>query len=186
MLNKLRPTSSTTDHLFVGTDNHTYFTASWDAQARQLKTERSFSDMDKTARESQTGERCLLDPAGDFLTIEVYEGIITTIPVGQKGRKKGSESGTLGEPATCRINEFFVRSSAFLHDPQLDKPHLALLYEDYEKTVRLQITTLAYSQTGQALEDSQVEFDVVKGSSQDELDYGANILIPVTEAPCEW
>jgi DNA damage-binding protein 1 len=186
VLNKLRPASSPTDHLFVGTDRAHYFILSWNPDAKDLRTESTFRDLaDRTARESQTGDRCWLDPTGEFLTIEVYEGIITTFPMARKGKRKGDfEAGVLDEnPSVSRIPEFFVRSSAFLHSPSKnDKPRLALLYEDYEKTVRLRVRELNYTLAAVSGEHT-VDFDS-KGHT-DALDYGANILIPIAGPPCK-
>jgi DNA damage-binding protein 1 len=183
MLNKIRPAASPTDHLFVGTDRAMYFTLSWDPGSRQLKTEQACLDLaDRSAREAQTGDRCLIDPTGEFMTLEVYEGIITTIPLAKKDKKKKVlESGIIGDPGVSRIPEFFVRSSAFLPRPA-DKPRLALLYEDYDSQVHLKIRELNY--VAGAGGDSIVEFDdddVMRNSHP--MDLGASHLIPITGPP---
>jgi DNA damage-binding protein 1 len=175
---------SPTDHLFVGTDRAMFFTLSWDPGSRQLKTEKSYLDLaDRTARESQTGDRCLIDPTNEFLTLEVYEGIITTLPLVKKDKKKNIlESGILGEPAVSRISEFFVRSSAFL--PRVgEKPRLALLHEDYDQHVRLKIRELTYVLANGG--DSIVEFEDDEASQRSHpMDPGANLLVPISGPPC--
>lgn len=186
MLQKLRPASASTDHLFVGTDRYAYFTVSWDAMENQLKTERSFVDVaDKSSRDSQTGDRCLIDPTGRFLTLELLEGVITVVPFVQvlsKHRRKSApaEPGSLGDPVIARIEELFVRSSGFLHSPTdgpKSKPRLALLYEDNQKKVRIKLRELSYSPAS-SVEPAGVNLEEVESGLQ-ELELGASHLIPV-------
>ena len=115
MVERLRPSSSTIDHLFVGTDRYMYFTISWDAQSRQLRTEKNYQGQaDKTSRDSQTEDQCLIDPTRRFMALMLFDGIVTIIPMAQKGKKRGSgDLGTLGDPVPTRISDLFVRSAAF-------------------------------------------------------------------------
>ncbi|KAF2708767.1 hypothetical protein K504DRAFT_467997 [Pleomassaria siparia CBS 279.74] len=178
MLQKLRPALSHTDHLFVGTDRFMYFTLSWNSDKKQLQTEKTFESVaDNAARESQTGERCHVDPSGRFMTLEVYEGIITVIPLVHRGKKRKQESEVahLGEPIPSRVSEMFVRSSAFLRPRSADeKPKLALLYEDTHSQVKLKLRELAFAS------DNSVELD--EGESyRGELELGSSHLIPIEE-----
>lgn len=183
------PANSSTDHLFVGTDQYSYFTLSWDSEKNQVRTERNFVDIsDPSARESQTGNRCLIDPSGRFMTLEIHEGVVIVVPIVQlptrkKGRSITVDSGPnaprvgeLGEPVLSRIEELFVRSSAFLH-VQSDKPRMALLYEDNQKKVRLKVRELHYT-TGTASTPTEAVFKEPEPFLQ-ELDLGASHLIPV-------
>lgn len=185
------PADSPTDHLFVGTDQYNYFTLSWDSERNQVRTERSYIDIaDPSSRESQTASRCLIDPSGRFMTLEVYEGVIAVIPIVQLPTKKKSKSvavptgpdaprvGELGEPTFTRVDELFVRSSAFLH-VQSDKPRLALLYTDNQKKVRLKVRELHYSAaTASVCAEATFEESEFSNFAQ-ELDLGASHLIPV-------
>jgi len=176
MLQKLRPAQSQTDHLFVGTDRYMYFTLSWDADNRRFRTEKVWDSVaDNAARESQTGERCHVDPLGRFMTLEVYEGIITVIPLVQRGKKRKNtepEIAHLGDPQPSRVGEMFVRSSAFLWPRSQDeKPKLALLYENTVGKVQLKLKELSFSGPDVVVEDGeQVRAD---------LELGANHLIPL-------
>lgn len=177
MLQKLRPALSPTDHLFVGTDRFVYFTLSWNPENEQIHTEKTFQSVaDSAARESQTGERCHVDPTGRFMTVEVYEGIITVIPLVQRGKKRKQEPDIahLGEPQPCRVSEMFVRSSTFLYPRSFDaKPKLALLYEDTNASVNLKIRELSYTGPDTVeLEDDR---------KPTELELGAGHLIPVEQ-----
>ncbi|KAF2855653.1 DNA damage-binding protein 1 [Plenodomus tracheiphilus IPT5] len=178
MLQKLRPALSPTDHLFVGTDRFMYFTLSWDSEKRQLQTEKSFASVaDSAARESQTGERCHVDPTGRFMTVEVYEGIMTVIPLVQRGKKRKQEADIahLGEPQPVRLSEMFVRASAFLRPRSFDdKPKIALLYEDTHSQVRLRLRELTFAGGDTVeLEDGQ--------ACRAELELGSSHLIPIEE-----
>ena len=142
LLEKIRPATSTADHLFVGTDRYHYFTLSWDAGTKQLTTEKSFVDIaEKASRDSQTGDRVHIDPTSRLMTIECYEGVVNVLPIAHvgKGKRKANESevGEIGDPVPVRIPELFVRSSCFLHKPaagaKSPNPELALLHEDNQK-----------------------------------------------------
>ncbi|PWY89835.1 damage-specific DNA binding protein [Aspergillus heteromorphus CBS 117.55] len=184
------PVNSPTDHLFVGTDRYTYCTLSWDSETNQVQTERNYVDIaDPSSREAQTSNRCLIDPSGRFMTLEVYEGVISVVPIVQLPSKRRGRQvalptgpdaprvGELGEPTTARIDELFVRSSAFLH-VQSGPPRMALLYEDNQKKVRLKVRALTYSgATASTGADAAFE-DSLDGFSQ-ELDLGASHLVPV-------
>ena len=188
MLQKIRPASSRTDHLLVGTDRYTYFTVSWDAKAKQLRTEKSYVDTaDKAARDTQTGDRCLVDPTGRFMTLELFEGVVTVIPILHKGKRKGApevDIGNLGDPLPARIPELFVRSSGFLHPRKgsAEKPRLALLYEDNHQKTRLRVRELGYAAGGSISEGSVdlIEVDSIK----EELELGASHIIPVPAPAC--
>ena len=182
MLQKLRPSSSYTDHLFVGTDRFAYFTLSWDSEVQQFRTEKSCVYVaDKTLRDTQSESDCLKDPDGRFLIIELYRGVIIVVPIAQLLTGKDSELGRLKESISSRIPESSVISSVFLQR-STDKPRLALLYEDSHEKFRLKIRHLGYI-PGTALDDGVVEFDEAESPSG-ELEFGASHLIPVPEPTC--
>ncbi|KAL9089731.1 MAG: hypothetical protein Q9159_002378 [Coniocarpon cinnabarinum] len=191
MLSKLRPASSSADHLFVGIDRSMYFTLSWDAATKQLRTEKTYVDQaDKSARDSQTGDRVHIDPTGSFMTLEIYEGIITIVPIiGPSTLPKRSasnqatpEHGTLGEPIPIRIPEMFVRSSTFfttrLRAPK-EKPKIALLYEDNYKRVKLRIREIDFS-PGLSGDGPNAELPDAQQKYDKNLEAGASHLIPVS------
>ena len=187
MLHKLRPASSQTDHLFVGTDRYTYFTLSWNTSSRRLQTEKNLVDSaDSGARDSQTGDKCLIDPTGRLVALELFEGIITIIPIIQKvdrvGKKKGYELGNLGDPASARIPELFVRSIAFLHGT--DHPKLALLWEDGHRKVHLRTKEVTYTD-GSSSEPAVAELTDTDTVIADVPDQGASHIIPIPQPVCE-
>jgi DNA damage-binding protein 1 len=201
MLQKLRPRSFPTDHLFVGTDRYNYFTLSWDASNKQLKTEKSYVDLaDKNGRDSQSRDRCYVDPTRQFLVLELYEGIMTVVPLFYVRKEKGEDKeeleirelvGTPGEPIPVRIGELFVRSSAFLH-PRVppskeDNPRLVLLYDDGHENgrVKLKIRSLAMIDSPESMGQlGSAEFEEER-HLRINVDPTASHLIPVPAPVCE-
>lgn len=181
LLNKLRPASAPADHLFVCTDRFMYFILSWDSNSKQLRTEKEYHDLgDKSSRDIQSGDRCLIDPSGRFMTLELYEGIITVIPIASSdGRRKiQAEPGSLLEPIQSRVSELFVRSSAFLHRRQAkEKPQLALLYKMTSGEVAIKIRELEYTA---GLRDNEGSAELKDSFTvEGKLGYGASHLIPL-------
>jgi DNA damage-binding protein 1 len=121
------------------------------------------------------------------MTLELYEGVVTVIPIVQsspKQRKKtgpamGLEVGELGEPSQARIEELFVRSSAFMYCEAKSPPRMALLYEDTLGRVKLKVRELIFTPAGTSGDGSGVadlnEVDILR----EELEMGASHLIPV-------
>lgn len=186
MLEKFQPESSPTDHLFVGTDRYMYFTVSWDAKTQQLHTEKSYVDQtDKTARDSLAQDRCLLDPTHKFFALQLYDGIVTVVPIAGKGKRKGDpEAGALGEPASARISDLFIRSSTFLHarNESREKPRIAFLFEDNRQRACLTIRVLDYS-AGNSRDAGNADLEAVT-ISRDDLELGSSHLIPVSAPAC--
>ena len=187
MLEKLQPANSPTEHLFIGTDQYKYFTVSWDENLRQLRTETRYTDAaDKTSRDSQTFDRCLVDPSKQFLALQLYDGIVTVIPISQPGKKKGNPpAGFLGDPVATRIPDLSVRSSAFVHwrgGKDKRRTKLAFLYEDNLRKVCLSIRILDYSAGGSG-EQGDASLEEVLDARND-LELGASHLIPVPAPAC--
>lgn len=186
MLEKLHPANSPTEHLFVGTDQYMYFVLSWDAEKNRVHTEKTFVDQtDKTARDSLDQDRCLIDPTNQVMALQLYDGIVTVIPLGKSGKKKDpSGYGTLGEPIPARVSDLSIRSTAFLYSrkEQKEQPKLAFLYEDIRHKVCLSIRLLDYS-TGTSGEAGSADLEDLLDNRTD-LDFGASHLIPVPAPAC--
>lgn len=191
LLHKLRPATSNTDHLFVGTDRFHYFTLSWDAGQKSLRTEKSFVDIaEKAARDSQTGDRVHIDPTSRYMSLECYEGVVNILPIHRETKGKGKkrvvegEVGEVGEPVSVRVPELFVRSSCFVHnrrgvDAKVPDPELALLYEDSQNKVRLKVRRLEYTAALKPNEEP-ASAELEKGRDGiGEFELGASHLIPL-------
>jgi DNA damage-binding protein 1 len=172
MLQKLRPAKSPTDHLFIGTSRFQYFTAAWNPQSRQVDTVQSFVDVsEKHMRDSQSLDRCLVDPTGQYLVMELFEGVLNLVKVMKP--RKGIEQ-YLDQPEQVRITELFIRSSTFLYT-ETKSPKLALLYQDAKEKVRL----VTYRVTDEKGRYSQFDANRDRENDIENLDPGACGLIPV-------
>lgn len=121
---------------------------------------------------SQSLDRCLVDPTGQYMVMELFEGVLNLVKV-VKPRKGGT--AYLDGPEQVRLSELFVRSSTFLYT-ESKRPKVALLYQDLnKKTVQL----ATYRLTDEKGQYSQ--FDVKKDREDeiDEVDSGASAIIPV-------
>ena len=186
MLEKLRHPYSGVDQLFVGTDRYVYFIVAWDEQSRQLRTEKSYQDVaDKTSRDSQTEDRCLIDATGRYMALLLFNGIVTILPTSQGGKRKSSGVvAVLGDPVSARISDLFIRSAAFLYPKGVDReqPKMAFLYEDSQQRVCLSVRKLDYA-AGGAGEPGSADLEHVIGMRED-LEFGASHLIPVPAPAC--
>jgi DNA damage-binding protein 1 len=172
MLAKIRPAGATTDHLFIGTIRFQYFTVVWNPKTQQLDTVQSFVDAaEKHMRDSQSRDRCLVDPTGHYMVMELFEGVLNLVKI-IKPRKGIPDY--LDKPEQVRITELRVRSSTFLHT-ETKQPKLALLHDNGLGDVRLS----TYRIVDEKLQYSV--FDPSKNRENDisDLDQGASHLIPV-------
>lgn len=150
LLKKLKLANSPREYLFVGTDLYMYFVVSWDPELQQIRTERSILKLaDETGRDSPTHDRCLLDPADRFLVLQLYDGMVTVIPLAAWRRR--AEPNFLGEPVVARISDRFIRSSTFLYPrPEREKgaksdlPKIAFLFEDNQQNTCFRIRSLEH------------------------------------------
>lgn len=173
ILEKLHPHNSPTDHLFIGTDRFQYFTAAWNLETRQLDTVQSFVDVsEKHMRDSQSLDRCLVDPTGQYMVMELFEGVLNLVKVIKP--RKGS-TAYLDDPEQVRISELFVRSSTFLYT-ESKRPKVALLYQDLNKKA-VQLAT--YRLTDEKGQYSQFDVKKDRENEIDEVDPGASAIIPV-------
>ncbi|KAL5352125.1 hypothetical protein ACLOAV_002070 [Pseudogymnoascus australis] len=136
MLAAIRPPTSRTAHLFVGTARAHYFTLAWDASTRRLETVHAFVDAsEKHMRDAAGGEVCAVDPTGRQLCLSLFEGVLSFVKV-MKPRKIAAAGSYLDEPEQIRVTELFVRATVFLHT-ESTSPKLALLYQDGRDRVGL-------------------------------------------------
>jgi DNA damage-binding protein 1 len=172
MLQKVRPVNASTDHLFIGTERFQYFTLSWNPTTQHLSTEQSFVDLsEKHMRDSQSLDRCLVDPSGKHLVLELFEGVLSLIKL-IKPRK--NSPNYLDAPEQVRITELFVRCSAFV-PTESGYPKLALLYTNGAGDVSLATYRLADEKGNYGTFDAKRDREDEIGG----LDPGANLLIPV-------
>ncbi|QIW99371.1 hypothetical protein AMS68_004889 [Peltaster fructicola] len=185
LLQRLRPATSATDHVFVGTDRHHYFTLSWDADRKELRTEKSYVDIaEKAARDSQTGDRVHIDPTNRFLTLECYEGVVNVLPISQaaKGKRRAAdnETGELGDPIPVRTPELFVRSTCFVHQQlKSANPQFAILEEDPQQNLHIKIRELEFTPALRPQEEPATAELEKYQDVQGQIEPGASHLIPL-------
>ncbi|KAI9799838.1 MAG: hypothetical protein M1825_004399 [Sarcosagium campestre] len=179
MLQRLRSLPGSTDHLFVGTDKKLYFTVSWDPTKSELRTERSFRHhASGGARDSQFEPGCHMDPEERLLSLSLFEGIITVIPIlrPKQGGKKAAAPLNVGDPIPARIPELFIRSATFLYGSK--KPRYAILWEDGHKRVHLRTKEISFT-AGSSSEPGTAEFIDTSFVLANLQDQGASHLIPI-------
>lgn len=175
MLQKLRPKDQSTELLFVGTDRSQYFTLAWDEQTKQLKTAQSFEDAaEKYMRDSQSQDRCLVDPTGRYMAMHLWEGILAVLRLlDRKGK-----TNELEWMDSARISELFVKSSTFLYS-ETGHPKIAFLYQSRSELSDSKLAT--YRITSDDKDSQASRFDPTKDReiAIDIADPGAALLIPV-------
>ena len=124
------------------------------------------------------------------MTLELYDGIVTVIPIIQPRRKSSNSrresapiveaAGTLGDPIPVRIEELTTRSSGFVQTApgSKEKPRLALLWEDNADIPQLKIREVTYI-PGAAGDPPSVDMKTV-AELRGDLDLGVSHLIPVS------
>lgn len=175
MIQRLRPKDSSTEMLFVGTDRSQYFTLGWDEDTKQLKTAQSFEDAaEKYMRDSQSQDRCIVDPTGRFMAMHLWEGVLAVLRLlPRKGK-----TNELEWMDSARISELFVKASTFLYS-ETGHPKIALLYQSRSDLLDSKLAT--YRITSDDKDTQASRFDPAKDReiSIDIADPGAALLIPV-------
>lgn len=175
MIQRLRPKDSATEMLFVGTDRSQYFTLGWDEDTKQLKAAQSFEDAaEKYMRDSQSQDRCIVDPTGRFMVMHLWEGVLAVLRLlPRKGK-----TNELEWMESVRISELFVKASTFLYS-ETGHPKIALLYQSRSDLLDSKLAT--YRITSDDKDTQASRFDPAKDReiSIDIADPGAALLIPV-------
>ncbi len=174
MLQKLRPRDAETDLLFVGTDRFHYFTLGWNTNVQSLETIDSFFDInEKHMRDSQSQDRCIVDPTGRFMVVLLWEGVLNVLRMQTiKSRKQNIEWMD-----QIRISELFVKSATFLH-AETGHPKLALLYQTRTDIPDSKLVT--YRLTADDKNTQVSRFEARDQIDREDIeDPGAAMLIPV-------
>jgi DNA damage-binding protein 1 len=175
MLQKLHPKDSPTDLLFVGTDRFQFFTLAWNPETEQLDTIQSFTDAGEIhMRDSQSQDRCLVDPAGRYMAMHLWEGVLTVMRLLMR---KGSTLN-LEWMEQVRLKELFIKASTFLYS-ETGHPKIAFLYQTDSDSNDAKLAT--YRLTSDDRDAVASKFDALRDReiSMDIPDSGAALLIPV-------
>lgn len=179
MLAKIRPPGSAVDHLFVGTQRFQYFTCLWNAETRKLETVQHFTDVsEKHIRDSQSRDGCLVDPTGEYIMLELFEGVVNIIKVQKSKRGAHQSTQYLQKAEQVRIAELRMRASVFLHT-ETQQAKVAFLYEDGTGG---DIKLATYRIVDEKLQVGRFDATKDRENQLSELDPGASHLIPVAKA----
>ncbi|POS88226.1 hypothetical protein EPUL_000128 [Erysiphe pulchra] len=175
MLAKIRPIGSATDHLFIGTLRFKYFTVAWNNDKRKLETINLLENLsDSHMRESQSRDGCLVDPTGQYVMLELFEGVINFIKI-TKPKKGRGDDDYLDKAEQIRLSELKVRASTFLFT-ETQQPKIAFLYtEGKDGNVRL----VTYQIVDDKGHYSSFNPKKDRENELDGLDFSCSHLIPV-------
>ena len=111
--------------LFIGTDRFEYFTLGWNADTSRLDTLNPYADPGEGhMRDSQSQDRCLVDPSGKYMAMHLWEGVLT---IWRLGTRK-TNAMMLEWMDQVRLSELFIKASTFLYT-ETGHPKLAFLYQ---------------------------------------------------------
>jgi DNA damage-binding protein 1 len=183
ILSKFRPPDSLVDYVFVGTERAYFFTVRWNSATAQLESiGPKYKDLgDRTAREIQTGERSQIDPSGQYMLLEVYEGFFTTLSL--RHLNQSFQKHDVDPFSPIRIPEFHIKSTAFLREPEDPKegPRVAILWEDYDGNAKLKYRK--WDESGSQPEWTNIDYISNTRKDMRIEDPGASHLIQVQEEP---
>ncbi|KAK4150603.1 hypothetical protein C8A00DRAFT_36810 [Chaetomidium leptoderma] len=175
ILQKLRPKDSKTDLLFIGTDRFEYFTLTWNPQTSQLDTIDPFKDPgERHMRDSQSQDRCLVDPSGRYLAMQLWEGVLTVLRL---GNRKGNAM-VLEWMDQVRLSELFIKASTFLYT-ETGHPKIAFLYQSRADSGDTKLATYRLTSDDRHTVASRFDPDRDRDIDADIPDSSASMLIPV-------
>lgn len=176
MLQRLQPKDLDIDLLFIGTDRFQYFNVAWNPETNQLDTiEQTINDTaEQYMRDSQSQNKCLVDPTGKFMAMHLWEGVLNVFRL---PTRKGA-STKLVALDQVRLTELWMKASTFLHS-RTGHPRIAFLYKtqlDHEEA-RIAVYRLTKDDRGNDVS----KFDPQKDRELDHVipDPYASMLIPV-------
>lgn len=110
----------------------------------------------------------------------LFDGVVTVVPLDEKGESKDKEAGLLQEPLQVRIEELQLRASGWLQTEQdsTEAPRLALLWEDNNEVPQLKLRELRYV-VEEGGESASAELETV-AELRAALDEGVSHLVPVS------
>ncbi|KAK4488128.1 hypothetical protein RD792_003870 [Penstemon davidsonii] len=163
-LELFRPHGETQDLLFIATERYKFCVLQWNPDNAEIITRAMGDVSDRIGRPTDNGQIGIIDPDCRLIGLHLYDGLFKVIPFDNKGQLK--------EAFNIRLEELQVLDIKFLYG--CPKPTIAVLYQD-NKDAR-HVKTYAVT-----LKDK----DFVEGPwSQNNLDNGAELLIPVPSPLC--
>ncbi|KAL2494428.1 DNA damage-binding protein 1a [Forsythia ovata] len=163
-LELFRPHGETQDLLFIATERYKFCVLQWDAEAAEVITRAMGDVSDRIGRPTDNGQIGIIDPDCRLIGLHLYDGLFKVIPFDNKGQLK--------EAFNIRLEELQVLDIKFLYG--CPKPTIVVLYQDNKDARHVK-----------TYEVSLKDKDFVEGPwSQNNLDNGADLLIPVPPPLC--
>ncbi|KAL9818275.1 putative transcription factor WD40-like family [Arabidopsis thaliana] len=159
-----RPHGEAQDFLFVATERYKFCVLQWDYESSELITRAMGDVSDRIGRPTDNGQIGIIDPDCRVIGLHLYDGLFKVIPFDNKGQLK--------EAFNIRLEELQVLDIKFLYG--CTKPTIAVLYQDNKDARHVK-----------TYEVSLKDKNFVEGPwSQNNLDNGADLLIPVPSPLC--
>ncbi|KAK9936890.1 hypothetical protein M0R45_013712 [Rubus argutus] len=163
-LKLFRPHGEAQDFLFIATERYKFCVLQWDVESQELITKAMGDVSDRIGRPTDSGQIGIIDPDCRLIGLHLYDGLFKVIPFDNKGQLK--------EAFNIRLEELQVLDIKFLYG--CSKPTIVVLYQDNKDARHVKTYEVA-------LKDK----DFVEGPwSQNNLDNGAELLIPVPPPLC--
>ncbi|KAL4282364.1 hypothetical protein GQ457_03G000600 [Hibiscus cannabinus] len=163
-LELFRPHSEAQDFLFIATERYKFCVLQWDSETSELITRAMGDVSDRIGRPTDNGQIGIIDPDCRLIGLHLYDGLFKVIPFDNKGQLK--------EAFNIRLEELQVLDIKFLYGCL--KPTIVVLYQDNKDARHVKTYEVALK-----------EKDFVEGPwSQNNLDNGADLLIPVPPPLC--
>ncbi|CAL0325072.1 unnamed protein product [Lupinus luteus] len=163
-LELFRPYGEAQDYLFIATERYKFCVLQWDPDTSELITRAMGDVSDRIGRPTDNGQIGIIDPDCRLIGLHLYDGLFKVIPFDNKGQLK--------EAFNIRLEELQVLDIKFLYG--CSKPTIVVLYQDNKDARHVKTYEVA-------LKDK----DFVEGPwSQNNLDNGADLLIPVPPPLC--
>lgn len=175
MLQKLRPRDGATELLFVGTDRSQYFTLGWNDEFKTLRTLQNLDDpSERYMRDSQSQDRCIVDPTGRYMAMHLWEGVLTVLRLLPRKNKEN----TLDSMDQVRLSELFIKASTFLYS-ETGHPKIAFLYQSRSDAADSKLATYRLTSDDKDTQVSRFDANRDREISMNIADPGAALLIPV-------
>ncbi|CAN1823275.1 DNA damage-binding protein 1 [Linum perenne] len=163
-LELFRPHGEAQDFLFIATERYKFCVLQWDSEASELITRAMGDVSDRIGRPTDNAQIGIIDPDCRLIGLHLYDGLFKVIPFDNKGQLK--------EAFNIRLEELQVLDIKFLYG--CAKPTIVVLYQDNKDARHVKTYEVV-------LKDK----DFVEGPwSQNNLDNGADLLIPVPPPLC--
>ncbi|CAK7268161.1 hypothetical protein SEPCBS57363_002953 [Sporothrix epigloea] len=181
MLEVLRPKDTDLELLFVGTDRFDFFTLAWDDEQQNLQTVDHFHDFgEKHLRDSQSQDRCVVDPSGRYMGLLLWEGVLCVLRL----KSRRDQARNIDWMDQVRLSELFIKACTFLYT-ETGHPKIAFLYQSQFDSRDSQLSSYRFTSDDRDTVASRFDATRDREINLDLEDIGAALLIPVEASETE-